>query len=157
MIKYSLKCQQGHEFESWFQSAAAYDDQAARKLVVCPACAGTEVTKAIMAPALAFQGEGRSRDTADEPTPPRDDARTPVALLDSSQQEYRAMLRAFRQKVLTETDDVGERFPEEARRIHEGDIPERAIHGRATLEEAKALVQEGIGILPLPILPEDFN
>jgi hypothetical protein len=155
MIKYALKCRQDHEFESWFQNAAAFDDQAVRGLVVCPVCASTDVTKAIMAPALAFQVESRP-----EPAPGRDmreDASTPMALLDSSQHEQRTLLRALRQKILAETDDVGDRFPDEARRIHDGDIPERAIHGRATLEQAKALVQEGIGVLPLPILPEDFN
>ncbi len=105
-----------------------------------------------MAPALVFQSEkqGASPPASEPP-------RTPVALLDETQQEHRALLRALRQKILTETDDVGDRFPEEARRMHEGIAPERAIHGQATFEEAKTLLQEGIGILPLPVLPEDFN
>jgi hypothetical protein len=152
MIKYSLKCREGHEFESWFQSGGAFDEQTDRGLVTCPICQSTKVTKAIMAPAIVFQGEKQGgAPLASEP------ARTPVALLDETQQEHRALLRALRQKILTETDDVGDRFPEEARRMHEGIVPERAIHGQATFEEAKTLLQEGIGIVPLPILPEDFN
>jgi hypothetical protein len=148
MIKYSLKCREGHEFESWFQSGAAFDEQTVRGLVTCPICQSAEVTKAIMAPALVSQ--------SDSP-PDRETKRTQVALLDETQQEHRTLLRTLRQKILTETDDVGDRFPDEARRIHEGIVPERAIHGQATLEEAKALLQEGSGIVPLPILPEDFN
>lgn len=151
MIKYSLKCSQGHEFDSWFQSGAAFDDQASRGLVFCPMCSSTGVSKAIMAPALAFQAER----PADPPV--ESEKKTEVALLDPKQQEHRAMLRALRHKVLTETDDVGDRFPEEARRIQDGTVPERAIHGRATLEEARALVRDGIDILPLPALPEDLN
>ena len=150
MIKYSLKCSQGHEFDSWFRNGAAFDDQAARGLVLCPICSSAAVSKAIMAPALAFQAERRA-------DPHQDEKKTEVALVDPNQQEYRSMLRALRQKVLTETDDVGDRFPEEARRIQEGTVPERAIHGRATLEEARALVRDGIEILPLPALPEDLN
>jgi hypothetical protein len=152
MIKYSLKCRQGHEFESWFQSGVAFDEQAARGLVMCPACSSTDVTKAIMAPALSFQNEKRP-----ESAPALEETPAPVALLDKVQQENQAQLRALREKILTETDDVGDHFPEEARRIHDGVVPERAIHGRATLEQAKSLLQDGIGILPLPILPEDLN
>jgi hypothetical protein len=155
MIKYSLKCPQGHEFDSWFQNGAAFDDQAARGLVTCPICSSATVSKAIMAPALAFQAERpqTERPQADAP----DEKKTEVALVDPKQQEYRAMLRALRHKVLTETDDVGDRFPEEARRIQDGSVPERAIHGRATLDEARALVSDGIDILPIPALPEDLN
>jgi hypothetical protein len=152
MIKYSLKCDQGHEFESWFQSGAAFDEQAARGLVSCPVCATTEVGKAIMAPALASASE-RATGSANAP----EECPNPMALRDAKQQDFQAMLRMLRQKVLTETDDVGDRFPEEARRIHDGLVPERAIHGRATLEEAKALIQDGISVMPLPALPEDFN
>ena len=153
MIKYSLKCPRGHEFESWFQNGATFDEQASRGLVCCPTCSSTDVTKAIMSPALAFQSDKASEPVACEPQ----EAHTPVALLDSAQQEHRKLLRALRHKILTETDDVGDRFPEEARRIQSGAIPERAIHGHATLEEARTLVQEGIDILPLPVLPEDLN
>jgi hypothetical protein len=152
MIKYSLRCRNGHEFESWFQSGAAFEELIDRGLVGCPICNSVEVTKAIMAPALVSQGERQS-----ESSPSSDSRRTPVALLDEKQQEGLAMLRALRQKILTETDNVGDRFPQEARRMHEGVIPERGIHGQATLEEAKTLLQEGIGIVPLPVLPEDFN
>jgi hypothetical protein len=151
MIKYSLKCRNGHEFESWFQNGAAFDDQATRGLIACPVCADTMVSKAIMAPALVAQSERRPRSR-----PPQEET-TPVALIDPAQEEQRALLRALRRKILTEADDVGDRFPDEARRIHEGLTPERAIHGRATIEEAKALVQEGIGVLPIPTLPEDLN
>jgi hypothetical protein len=152
MIKFSLKCRNGHEFESWFQSGAAFDEQVGRSLVACPICDSAEVSKAIMAPALVLQGQ-KHPDSA----PAGETPRTPVALLDEKQQEQLAVLRTLRQKILAETDNVGDRFPEEARRMHEGLIPERGIHGQATLEEAKTLLQEGIGIVPLPVLPDDFN
>lgn len=151
MIKYSLRCRQGHEFESWFQNGSAFDEQSGRGLVACPACASTDVAKAIMAPALSIQGERREPLSLNEMAPPQ------VTLRADEDLETQAKLRAFREKILTETDDVGDHFPEEARRIHDGIAPERAIHGRATVEQAKSLLQDGIGILPLPVLPEDMN
>ena len=138
MIKYALKCSQGHEFDSWFASAASFDEQVARAQVSCPVCASPQVVKAIMAPALAH-GDRIEAPSAEERA--RD----------------RAALRALRHYVMGLTEDVGTRFPDEARKIAEGASEERPIRGQATREEAKALLDEGISILPLPLVPDDLN
>jgi hypothetical protein len=80
-----------------------------------------------------------------------------VALVDEKHQRLREMAKALRHEIMTKTDDVGARFPEEARAIHAGDAPQRSIRGQATAEEARALVEEGVGFLPIPFIPEEFN
>ena len=149
MIKFSLSCERGHEFESWFPDGAAFDVQARRGLVQCPDCNSTRIAKAPMAPAvIGGRKSGRPR--------PAEDA-APVALLDNRQRELRAALIALRRTVDAQTDDVGVKFPEVARAMHTGEAPERAIRGRASPAEAKALVEEGIAVLPLPPLPGEAN
>ena len=154
VIKYTLACDSGHEFESWFRDGAAYDTQAKRGLLACAICNSTRVRKAIMAPAL-----GRSKRGAESPTEAAaaDGAPRPVALLDERQQKLRGMMRALRNEIVAGTDDVGAKFPEEARRIHEGDSPARAIRGEASPAEARALMEEGIAVMPVPVLPEERN
>jgi len=144
MIKYALGCAEGHEFESWFPDSAAYEKQRKRGLVACPECGSTAVDKAIMAPAVV--GERPA-----PPTPPE----TP--LLDAKRRQARRMMAELRREIEANTDDVGAKFPEIARAIHAGDEPERAIRGRATLEEARALIEEGVGVLPMPALAEEMN
>jgi hypothetical protein len=149
MIKFALACERGHEFESWFPDGAAFDVQARRGLVQCPDCNSTRIAKAPMAPAvLGARKSGR---------PQPADVTAPVALLDDKQREMRAALIALRRAVDAQTDDVGLKFPEVARAIHSGEAPERAIRGRASPSEAKALVDEGITVLPLPPLPGEAN
>lgn len=128
MIKFSLRCTQGHSFESWFQSGPAFDDLNERSLVTCPTCGSSDVSKALMAPAV---------------TPARK-APTP---------EMQQKLAALRAEIEANTDYVGDRFAEEARAMYLGDIPDRPIHGEAKLEDAKALLEDGIPVLPLPFLP----
>jgi hypothetical protein len=147
MIKFTLSCERGHEFESWFPDGAAYESQTRRGLVVCPECNSQQVRKAPMAPAVL----GARRPERGEEAP------KPVALLDEKQVELRAAVTALRRMIEARTDDVGPKFPEVARAIHAGDEPERAIRGRATPAEARALLEEGVGVLPLPMLPEDAN
>jgi len=155
MIKYALVCDKGHAFESWFQTGDAFDTQVKRGLVLCPNCQSIKVTKAIMAPALVST---RHADIAPQAaTPGSDAASADVVLLDEAQQKLREMVRALRSKILTETDDVGARFPEEARKMHEGELPHRAIRGEASIEDAKALIADGIGVMPLPQLPDELN
>jgi hypothetical protein len=137
MIKYALKCEDGHEFESWFRSGASFDQQVDRGHVVCPVCATTRVGKAIMAPGLY---------NADRIEPRL-----------SESDERIAALRALRDHVMGVTEDVGARFAAEARKIAEGFGEERAIRGLATPDEAKALLDDGIAILPIPRMPEDLN
>lgn len=135
MIKYALKCANDHDFESWFANSTSFDQQVARSQVVCPICATTSVGKAIMAPALG-QGDHAP-------------LRRPAAAGDA--------LRALRDYVVSVTEDVGLRFPDEARKIAGGLSEHRAIRGEATREDARALLDEGIAILPLPLMPEDLN
>ncbi len=154
MIKYALACEKDHSFESWFADSASYDAQSRRGLVACPVCGATRVSKAIMAPAIVSgqkREERRPAPTAASPSP------APVALLDERQQRLRDMARRVREEIVANTDDVGRKFPEEARAIHDGEAPARSIRGQATLEEAQALLDEGVGVLPLPFLPDEFN
>ncbi len=140
MIKYRLQCAKGHEFEAWFSSSAAYDAQAKGQQVCCPECDGREVVKAVMAPNVALRGAAENAGSAHGKVP------TVVHLL-----------REFRRALLANAEDVGRRFPEEARKIHYGEAEPRGIAGTASGEEARALIEEGIEILMLPPLPEEAN
>lgn len=139
MIRYTLKCDQGHDFESWFASASAYDSLRAGGHVSCAVCGSAVVDKALMAPAV---GAARSKDT---PV-----TTTPLALNPT----IASKLAELRREVEQNSDYVGDTFASEARAIHHGDAPERAIWGEARLEDAKALVDDGIPVLPLPFLPK---
>ncbi|MGH6812270.1 MAG: DUF1178 family protein [Methylocella sp.] len=152
MIKFALLCARGHEFQSWFQSSEAFETQVKSGLVLCPLCQATEVKKAIMAPAIASRGEA---ERARFPAQPR--SQTKVALLDRHDLKSRAMINAFRRRILAEADDVGTRFAEEARKIHEGLVPERPIHGQASIGDARALIEEGVPVLPVPPSPDEYN
>jgi|SRR5579872_749385 hypothetical protein len=151
MIKYSLNCEKDHSFESWFPDSAAFDRLAKRGLVACPECNSSRVSKALMAPAVV----GAKK--ADKAAAPEPAAPANIALVDEKHQRLREMAKALRQEIMAKTDDVGSRFPEEARAIHAGEAPQRSIRGQATADEARALVEEGVGVLPLPIIPEEFN
>jgi hypothetical protein len=165
MIRYSLVCEKGHDFESWFPSSAAYDKQVKRKLVTCPACGSAKVEKAIMAPRLkrTDKGEGAPIEaTLTEPaatpapaTPPADT--TPVAMMSPQEKELRAKLKELREHLTKNADYVGKQFPEEARKMHYGEIEHRSIYGEASSEDAKELHDEGIEFHPLPNLPDERN
>jgi hypothetical protein len=148
MIKYALACDKGHEFESWFPSAAAYDEQARCGLVVCPECSSNRVAKAIMAPAVV--GAARANLPAAE-------APTEVALLDRRQRALREAVHALRREIEANTDDVGTKFAELALSMHAGQTPERAIRGQATGAEVEALLEEGVDVLPMPAAPDELN
>lgn len=154
MIRYTLRCARGHGFESWFQNSGAYDSQRRRKLVTCPVCDSAEVEKALMAPQV-----GRSSRRREEAPAPQAEAQVqPQApLMTGEAGELRAKLRELRDFVKNNADDVGERFPVEARKMHYGDIERRAIYGKASSHEARELMEEGIDITPLPPLPDDTN
>jgi hypothetical protein len=150
MIKYALACEQAHEFESWFPSGDAYETQRKRGFVTCPICNSAKVEKQIMAPSVA-----RS-DKAPTPAPAAPDSQ-PVAILSEKERELRAMLRAFREHVTKNAENVGDRFADEARKIHYGETDHRSIYGEANPAEARALLEEGIEVHPLPIVPDDRN
>jgi hypothetical protein len=154
MIKYALACENDHAFESWFSSGDAFETQAKRGFVTCPVCHSAKVEKRIMSPSVARMDRGQARAPAPEP-----EAATPqpMAILSDKEREMRAMLRALKEHVTKNAEDVGERFPDEARRMHYGDIEHRSIYGKASPVDAKALHEEGIEVHPLPILPDDRN
>ena len=156
MIRYSLRCERGHGFESWFQSSSAYDSQVKRKLVTCPACGSAKVEKAIMAPQIVSK-KGRDS-TAPVPAAPADvtaPASTPLMM--AQERELRAKLKELRDHIVKNADNVGERFPNEARKMHYGDIEHRPIYGEASPDEARSLIEEGVEVSPLPVLPDDRN
>lgn len=154
MIKYDLRCEQGHAFESWFQSSSAYDSQRKRKLVACPSCGSVKIEKAIMAPRLAGT---RKRGRVEAPSEAAPVEATAPSLVMTQELELRAKLKELRDHVVKNADNVGERFPNEARKMHYGDIEHRPIYGEASADEAKSLIDEGIEVMPLPVLPEDRN
>jgi hypothetical protein len=160
MIRYSLRCEKDHSFESWFQSSAAYDSQVRRKLVGCPLCGSAKVEKAIMAPRIVGK-KGRDRAAAPVEAPPAVPAEVAAPestpLLMTQERELRAKLRELRDHIVKSADNVGERFPNEARKMHYGDIEHRPIYGEASPEEARALIDEGVEVSPIPVLPEDRN
>ena len=154
MIRYSLRCEQSHSFESWFQSSAAYDQQVKRHLVACPVCGSVKVEKAIMAPRIASK---KGRDKTPAPSPAEKPANEPTSLMMAQERELRAKIKELRDHIVKNADNVGERFPTEARAMHYGDKEHRPIYGEASPEEARALIDEGVEVSPLPTLPEDRN
>jgi hypothetical protein len=157
MIRYALHCDRNHAFESWFQSSSAYESQVKRKLVTCPICGSAKVDKAIMAPRIiGKKGRGPA---APEPVAatPEVAPSGPTSLLMAQERELRAKLKELRDHIVKHADNVGERFPNEARAMHYGDKEHRPIYGEASPEEAKSLIDEGIEVSPLPTLPEDRN
>ena len=141
MITYSLACDNHHKFDSWFRSAEAYDEQHGRGIVTCPVCGSAKVDKALMAPAV-------SRTSSDK-----------VSLSQGHplQGEIREFLRAMRKKVTSEADYVGDKFAEEARKIHFKEADPRGIYGEATRDEVTSLLEDGVDFLPLPHVPEEAN
>jgi hypothetical protein len=159
MIRYALSCEQGHNFESWFANSAAYDKQAKRGLLNCPICGSVKVEKAMMAPRLgrAEKAEGTAPLTPPVPSSPSSRAKSPLALMSPPERELRKKLKELREHITKNADYVGPRFPEQARKIHYGEVEHRSIYGEASPEEARELHEEGIEFHPLPILPEEFN
>ena len=156
MIRYSLRCERGHAFESWFQSSSAYEAQEKRKLVNCPVCGSPKVERAIMAPQIVSK---KGRESAVPAPAAATDVTTPTStpLLMSQERELRAKLRELRDHIVKNADNVGERFPNEARKMHYGDIEHRPIYGEASPDEARSLIEEGVEVSALPVLPEDRN
>lgn len=135
MIRYALKCAEGHGFDSWFESADAFDKLSARGLVTCPHCGATKVEKAIMAPRVSTASEA---------------ADAPALAPETPGENAIAKMRAH---VEANSEYVGQDFARAARDMHDGLEPERSIHGEAKLEEAKALIEDGVPVAPLPFTP----
>ena len=171
MIRYSLVCERRHEFEIWFKNSADYDKQSKRGLVTCPSCGSERVEKALMAPSLGRGTRKGGKDTAtqaameiavpagvatpDAPAPA--ETKAPVAMVSPQEREFRAKLKELREHLTKNAENVGGRFPEEARKMHYGEIEHRSIYGEASPKDAKELADEGIEFHPLPMLPDEHN
>ena len=157
MIRYALLCPHDHAFEAWFRDSDAFDRQSEAGQVCCPSCGQPEVRKAVMAPAVRRPTEKRpsplAPTAAPDPTPPL----APEPIADASFMRMRAAVRELHAKLKRDAVDVGPAFPEQARAIHDGAAPPRAIYGTATQDEVRGLVDDGVGILPIPALPDDRN
>jgi hypothetical protein len=156
MIRYNLRCERGHAFESWFQSSQTYETQEKRQLINCPSCGSAKVERAIMAPQIVSK---KSRDRAVPAPAAATETTTPAStpLMMAQERELRTKLRELRDHIVKNADNVGERFPNEARKMHYGDIEHRPIYGEASPEEARSLIDEGVEVSPLPVLPDDRN
>lgn len=141
MIRFGLVCDKEHEFEGWFRNGDDFEAQRERELVACPQCGSTDVGKALMAPAVSTSRK-----------------KTQMTLAAGEEQKkILAQLRELSKKVRENADYVGDKFAEEARKIHFGEVEARGIYGEATLQEAKELADEGVDFMPLPVLPDDRN
>ena len=138
MIKFTLKCDDGHQFDSWFQSTTAFDRLHAAGAITCMECGSAKVEKALMAPAVAHD---RAPEPQAEPTSPAPDPKAEA-------------LQALRKAVEENSDYVGMEFATEARAMHDGEVPRRAIYGEARPDEARALIEDGVPVAPLPFLPK---
>ena len=151
MIRFALLCGNDHGFEGWFRDGATFEQQAAALSITCPVCGNEKVRKSMMAPAI--RRSSRRRTEPNLPVPRPEPAPRADELPDHAKAAI-ALLRRVREHVERNFENVGERFPEEARRIHYGEADEREIYGQASLEEAEELVEEGIPVRPLPDLPK---
>jgi len=141
VIRFSLVCDKDHEFEAWFRSNDDFDTQMKRGFVECPACGSKKVGKALMAPSVST---GRKKEQ--------------IALaMGEAQKQALAQLKAMAEKVRENADYVGDKFAEEARKIHFGETEARGIYGEATLDEARSLAEDGVEFMPIPVFPDDQN
>lgn len=146
MIRFALNCSQDHAFEGWFKSGDAFERQADEGQVACPTCGDRAIRKAMMAPAIV-RSAGRRAEGPAAPVEPAAEQQARAAML-------LAMMRKVREHVEQNFENVGDRFPEEVRRVHYGEAEARDLFGQATLDEAKELLEEGIPVRPLPELPK---
>lgn len=142
MIRYSLSCDNAHEFEGWFSESADFDRQVASGFLTCPVCNSAAISKLLMAPSVS--------------TARKKDEMQTVAM-DAARKEAMAKFKEAVDAIKANAEDVGVKFPEEARKIHYGEADARGIIGKATPDEAQALVEEGIEIAAIPVLPDDIN
>ncbi len=157
MIRYALICDNEHDFEGWFKDSASFDTQVKAKVVSCPSCGSTKVSKALMAPAVRSSKKKSAQAVVDTSEAAESSEAVPMATANPSHAELIATLRKLKKHVVDNSEYVGERFPEEARKIHYEESEARSIYGEASLEDAKKLLEEGVDLAPLPVLPEDKN
>lgn len=138
MIRFALKCENDHRFESWFQSGSAFDALKDRALVVCPDCGSTDIGKDLMAPKVA------SKSKVAEPS---------ETMVNAPEPDLAEAIQKLRDHVEKNSDYVGKNFAREARAMHEGDLPHRPIYGEVDKKEAKRLMEDGVPAVPLPFIP----
>lgn len=153
MIRYDLVCAKGHEFDGWFSNSDAFDKQAQEGLVTCVHCGSTKVQKQLMAPGIPAKGNRKTERREKPQAPPQMLAST----FDPGQQKLIQVMREMRKIVQENAEYVGNKFADEARKIHYEESEKRGIYGETTPDDARSLIEEGIDIHPLPILPEDGN
>ncbi len=146
MIRYDLICAKGHQFDGWFSDSAAYDTQAKRGMISCTHCGVNKIEKQIMAPGIAAKGNRKSETQA-----------MTAGQLDPRATALMQMMRDYRKHVTENSENVGTQFADEARKIHFKEVKERPIYGEATADDAKALIEDGIDVHPIPRLREDGN
>ena len=139
MILYNLKCPQNHSFEVWFKDSGTYDKQAKRKQIECPICSDTAIEKAIMAPNVLMKGQNETKEKKLASSPSNN------------------AITELKTHIEKNSEDVGNNFALLARKMHIGDLPERTIHGKASLSEAKSLSEDGVPIVPLPWFNRKIN
>jgi hypothetical protein len=167
MIRYSLVCERKHQFEIWFKNSVDYDKQSKRGLVECPSCGSSKVEKALMAPSLgrgSRKGKSSPGSEISAPNPPATpdvpvpaEIKSQVAMMSPQEREFRAKLKELRDHLTKNAENVGGKFPEEARKMHYGEVEHRSIYGEASPKEAKELAEEGIEFHPVPMLPDEHN
>ncbi|KGD87738.1 MULTISPECIES: DUF1178 family protein [Rhizobium/Agrobacterium group] len=142
MIKYTLTCENAHTFEGWFSESADFDRQVESGFLTCPVCNSPSISKTLMAPAVSTARKKEEKQ---------------AMVMDLARQEAMAKLKQAVAEIKANAEDVGEKFPEEARKIHYGEADARGIIGQASLSEVRDLLEEGIEVAPMPVLPEDTN
>ena len=167
MIRYALLCRQDHAFEAWFRDSETFDVQNEAGQVDCPRCGTAEIRKALMAPAIrrtprmakgpVIENDAVQVGEAAPSANPIPLVSNVPAVADDVSAQMRATLRELHARLKATAEDVGSAFPDEARRIHDGEEPARAIYGTATDNEVRSLIEDGIGIVPIPALPDDRN
>jgi hypothetical protein len=167
VIRYTLRCDNAHEFEGWFRNSGDFERQMAQGLMSCPACGSDAVTKALMAPAVSTSerrgnlapASGGAEEAAGvaAAVPAPASATSAMIASDSRHAELLQKIRELRQQIVSNADYVGQSFADEARKMHYGETDHRSIYGETSPDDAQALLEEGISILPLPVLPEDRN
>jgi hypothetical protein len=141
MIHLALRCEHDHAFDGWFRNSEDFEKQKKRGLVSCPSCGSSSVDKALMAPSVST---GRKKEKM-------------ALAVNATQKKAMAELKALTEKLRENADYVGDKFAEEARKIHFGETDPRGIYGEATAEEAKGLAEDGVEFMPLPVFPDDQN
>ncbi len=144
MIRYALKCEINHQFDSWFKSVDAFDKLRSAGLLSCPDCGSGDIDKAVMAPQVNSSDKAPRDEVAD---------RVPMHALTAPASPAEAAMKELRRQIQQNSEYVGKDFATEARKIHEGDAPERSIYGEASNDEARQLVEDGVPVAPLPFLP----